>query len=86
MAELWQLVPKRTLHHLSSILYVLCLQLKIQSNSVEAGGVGQKQKTYFLCEVKQVTCEKCNRFAKGIHPPFILMEKFLIALNILLDL
>ena len=45
MAELWQLVPKRTLHvsiYLSSIFYVLLyLQLKIQSNLVEAGKVGQ---------------------------------------------
>ena len=40
MAELWQLVPKRTLSS-SSILILLCLQVIIQSISVEAGRVGQ---------------------------------------------
>ena len=41
MAELWQLVPKRTLHLSSNFYVLLYLQLKIQSNSVEAGGTGQ---------------------------------------------
>ena len=44
MAELWQLVPKRTLS-LSSTLYYYKIDDRlviIQSNSVEAGRVGQK--------------------------------------------
>ena len=55
MGELWKLLPKRILH-LSSILYVLlllCLQVIIQSNSVEAGRVGQKLS---LCRCSNRVC------------------------------
>ena len=63
MAELWQLVPKSTLHHLSFIyhLSLLYLQLKIQSSSVEAGKFVQYNNNKII-RIRYIVlfCTYCN--------------------------